>query len=89
MSRGSGAGRASDRTQSDGGRPLFPGPCTICGDVISTRGDNRFRGCTICGWTMHHGCWIEQLSDGLLPCPPHDEDHGAVMGMAGEWIMGQ
>ncbi len=45
--------------------------CWDCGEVITsdiTR-DNRYRGCRICGWVMHHACWIEHLTDGTLPCP--------------------
>lgn len=45
--------------------------CSACDEVITddVRADNRYRGCELCGWRMHHGCWIELLSDGDLPCP--------------------
>jgi hypothetical protein len=42
--------------------------CGACHGYITdnTARDNRYRGCDLCGWVMHHGCWIEALSLGDL-----------------------
>lgn len=32
----------------------------------------------MCGWRMHHSCWIDLLADGALPCPIEVEQIPAV-----------
>jgi hypothetical protein len=43
--------------------------CVDCDQPVTRHGDNRYRGCSICGWRMHHGCWSGALGEGRLPCP--------------------
>lgn len=69
--------------------------CSSCRTEITAnpRRDNRYRACSICKWAMHHGCWIEHLTDGTLPCPYVkdgllEDEHCDVMGLHGqdEWL---
>lgn len=60
--------------------------CSACSSPITSNPhvDNRYRGCQPCGWRMHHGCWIELLSDGELPCPTVLEEVPAVLWKSGK-----
>lgn len=65
--------------------------CAGCLDEITsdTNLDNRYRGCSVCGWVMHHDCWSEGFALGTLPCPmvegQYPNDHVDIIGMRGEW----
>jgi hypothetical protein len=42
--------------------------CARCGDPVAY---GWYRGCDLCGWVMHDGCWHEALAFGEL----HSGDH--------------
>lgn len=77
--------------------PSLTAICAGCHGYITdnTARDNRYRGCSLCSWVMHHHCWIERLPHGLPCFPEHYESeadeatgrvlHGDVVGMRGEW----